>query len=319
MVQGRKVGKVNWLFLRGRMERHKECAWTSLEECTDMWTHLFAGLVQEDDFGKILYSNGNRVTIYRYNFIENWVKSFSKINFELFIPNIIVARGGFKEYVPVLKRYPRAKKIYYGANHGCIPKDGIKYDLILCDNEAQVAKCEAHGLKGGLFIKPAAPQFKPLGLVKKYDVGFSAIWPRDKRKNVRWVHKTVPSDLKVLQMGNACNAPDNVFVKRIKHNRMVRAINKCKVIIAPYTSEDSCPRIISEALACGAPVVALDACQFWRAKYPVDVVSKEYFWEIVRERIKGDSSAVLEVYKQELSIKASVNYLRKVIDGICDI
>ena len=308
---------MNFLFLRGRMERHKECAWKSLEECMDMWTHLFAGIVGEESCGKVLYSNGDRIVYYRSNFNEKWIKAFR--DYKASCPDVIVARGGFKEYVPLLKRYKNAKKVYYGANHGCIPKDGIKYDLILCDSEEQVRKCRKHGLNGKLFFKPAAPQFKPMHIFNKYDVGFSAIWPKDKRKNVAWVHKTIPKDLLMLQMGHACRAPKSVAVKYIAHDRMPKVINRCKVIIAPYTKEDSCPRIISEALACGVSVVALDTCQFWRDKYPVDVVLKKHFWHVVRERMKSDNASISTIYDNELSVEKAAKHLRGLIDEICDI
>lgn len=303
---------MNWLFLRGKMERHKECMWGSLEECTDMWTHLFAGLVEDGDAGSILYSNGDRLVYYRPNFTEKWIKSFK--DYKASEPDIIVARGGFKEYLPLLKRYPNAKKVYYGANHGCVPKDGIKYDLIMCDSEKQVRKCRKRGLNGKLFIKPASPQFYKWYISKTYDVGFSAIWPKDKRKNVSWVHKTAPHDIKILQMGHGVKSPSNFSVKNIRHENMCIAINRCKVIIAPYTGVDSCPRIISEAIACGVPVVALDSCQFWREKYPVDVVSKKNFWHIVRERIKAVPTPLLtDIYAKDLSIPVAAKHLRKLV------
>ena len=307
---------MNWLFLRGRMERHKECMWNSLAECTDMWTHLFAGMIGKEDTGDILYSNGKRYIEYRTNLRELWISSFSNFGPQLKNNNhydIIIARGGFKAYIPVLKNCPKAKKVYYGANHGCIPKDGIKYDLIMCDSEEQVKKCRKHGLNGQLFIKPAAPQFFPRTVEKKYDVGFSAIWPKDKRKNVSWVHKTTPKELKILQMGHGCNAPSNFSVKLIYHDKMPHAISKCKVIIAPYTKEDSCPRIIPEALACGVPVVALHGCQYWKDKYPVNYISKSNFWGIVKECVKNYKVNLYDDYKERLSIPVAAQHLRNLI------
>jgi len=307
---------MNWLFLRGKMERHSECKWETLDECTDMWTHLFSGVVKYEDAGQVLYSNGNRIVYYRSNFTEKWIKSFKDYKCKR-EPDIIVARGGFKEYVPLLKRYQNAKKVYYGANHGCIPKDGIKYNTILCDSQAQVAKCKKHGLNGQLFFKPAAPHFFPRTVEKKYDVGFSAIWPKDKRKNVAWVHKTAPKNMKILQMGHGCKAPSNFSVKQIKSDRMPRVISKCKVIIAPYTSEDSCPRIISEALACGVPVVALDTCQLWNKKYNIAVSNKCYFWNVVKVLIKAQSlsgdNLIRLNYEKHLNIDSAAQRLKEVI------
>jgi hypothetical protein len=293
-----------------------------------MWTHLFAGVVgktvgkYDEDTGLLLYSNGNRRIAYRNNFQERWLCSFKdfaayhKAKYE--DPDIIVARGGFKEYVPLLKKFPRAKKIYYGANHGCVPKDGIKYNLILCDSEEQVKKCRKHGLNGQLFFKPAAPQFFPRTVEKKYDVGFSAIWPKDRRKRVNWVHKTAPKDLNILQMGHGCRAPSNFSVKHIQHDRMPRAISKCKVIIAPYTKEDSCPRIIPEAIACGVPVIALESCQFWKKKYPVRTVDSKSFWHTVAVGVKKSGLAykrlkLRETYENELSVSEAAKHLRELI------
>lgn len=298
------------------MERHKECSWKTLDECTDMWTHLFAGVVNEEDYGSIFYdSNKYRSILLKDNYREYW--SNFKVVFGVDwvnIPDIIIARGGFNYYKPVLKKFKKSKKVYYGANHGCIPKDGIKYDLILCDSEEQVNKCRKRGLNGQLFIKPAAPHFFPRTVEKKYDVGFSAIWPKDKRKRVSWVHKTAPRDLKILQMGHACKTPSNFSVKYIKHDRMPRAISKCKVIIAPYTSEDSCPRIIPESLACDVPVVALDSCQFWHEKYCLDTESKTNFWRKVKKAINWPYGNLIKTtYDKDLSLPVAANHLRELI------
>lgn len=302
------------LFLRGKADRPKEIAFKSIESENDTWTNLMYAMTGDADTTKVLYWGGCRDVYYKDNFSVVWID-----NLKYYLgsePDVIVARGGFNEYVPILKEFPSATKVWYGANHGCIPKDGIKYDLIMCDSWAQVDKCKKHGLNGQLFIKPAPPQFVPQDVSKKYDVGFSAIWPNDTRKRVKWVHKTVPKGLKVLQMGHSCGAPKNVSVKLIDKDRMPRAISKCKVIIAPYTSEDSCPRIIPEALACGVPVVALRGCQFWHDKYPVEIASKEFFWDFVRlAALNGPKQDLRKVYEETLSIPIAAKHLRGLIEN----
>ena len=103
---------MNFLFLRGRMERHKECRWKTLGECTDMWTHLFAGVVgnSDENSGDIVYSNGFKLKHLTENIDEVWIKKF--IHYyegPTITPDVIIARGGFKEYVPLLRKYPKAK------------------------------------------------------------------------------------------------------------------------------------------------------------------------------------------------------------------
>ena len=189
--------------------------------------------------------------------------------------------------------------------------------MILCDSEEQVRKCRKRGLNGQLFIKPAAPQFFPRTVEKKYDVGFSAIWPKDKRKRVSWVHKTAPKNLKILQMGHACKAPSNFSVKHIQHDRMPRAISKCKVIIAPYTSEDSCPRIIPESLSTGVPVVALDSCQFWKDRYFIYAYQKRFFWDTVLFVINNpqlhSKDQIRDIYNKNTSLSVAAKHLRELI------
>jgi glycosyltransferase involved in cell wall biosynthesis len=306
---------VRWLFLRGRMERHKECAYTSLDNCDDTWEELFASVVADEDTGKVLYSNGHRRAYYRDNFCVEWIHKFS--NYSGKEPDIIVARGGFKEYVPLLKDFPKAYKVYYGANHGCIPADGIKYDLVLCDSEEQKVKAEKHGYRAELFIKPASHIFEPHERSKKYDVCFVALCPEDARKNVKWVYQTKPKGLKMLQLGRnpkKLRVPNNVTIKHIDKASMPKAINKCKVLIAPYKSEDSCPRVIPEALACGVPVIALKSCQFWRDRYPVVVCSKDYFWDFVRLAAIGEHRDTRKLYEEKLSIPVAAQHLRGLID-----
>lgn len=299
------------------MDRPKECAYKSLDDCDDTWEHLFAEVVGPQDTGKILYSHGHRKVYYSDYVCCEWIHSFAGYHGPE--PDVIVARGGFGEYVPLLKHYPRAFKVFYGANHGVIPKDGVKYDLILCDSPAQKQKAKKHGYRAELFFKPAPPSFSPRQVEKKYDCLLSAIWPGDARKNIKWVYKTVPRNLKILQLGHSPKffVPRNVTVKNIPKQKVPKAISKCRVVIAPYKAPDSCPRIIPEALACGVPVVALDKFHIWREKYQIAVTSKSEFWKWVRTYAKNSESLrneILEFYRKNLSVEIAGRYLRDIIE-----
>jgi glycosyltransferase involved in cell wall biosynthesis len=274
-------------------------------------------MTDPQDMVKVLYWGGNRKVYYADNFSVEWIHDFN--HYKGFEPDVIIARGGFDEYVPILKMFRQSFKVYYGANHGCVPKDGIEYNLVLCDSERQKARAESHGYKAELFIKPAPLQFQPQDVEKKYDCLLAAVWPEDKRKNVKWVYKTAPKNFKILQVGHdsGMKVPSNVTIKYVEKDRMARAISKSKVVIAPYKSADSCPRIIPEAIACGVPVVALDTVNIWQSKYQVAVVPKADFWGWVKTFVKNYEilkSEIRAYHEENLSAEKAGRYLKNLIE-----
>jgi hypothetical protein len=308
---------MKWLFLRGRVPQDRspgEIKWNSLEECDDMWEHLFAGMVHKEDMGKILYWGGHRRAYYRDNLLVEWIHSLKHYNG--FKPDVIIARGGFREYDCLLWKYENAKKIYYGANHGCIPPKGIKYWGIMVDSERQAKLIESRKLRPLLFFKPAPPIFKPVDIQKKYDVCFVAIHPNDSRKNVRWVYKTCPKSLKVLQLGNAprgIKVPKNFTIKKVRHAKVPRAMNKCHVLAAPYKSEDSGPRVITEALACNVRPFMLPETEYWRGLIGSHfTVEKIHYWDAIQRLLKKPPSVktALDRYNDMLALADPSEHLR---------
>ena len=305
------------LFLRGKADRPKDIAYPDIERCLDTWEQLAFWMTEPQDMAKVMYWGGSRKVYYADNFSVHWIHDFK--NYKGKEPDVIIARGGFNEYIPILKQFPKAFKVWYGANHGVVPRDNIKYDLVLCDSYAQKENAEKHGYKAELFIKPAPLQFCPQDVPKKYDCLLAAVWPKDERKNVRWVYKTAPKNIKILQVGHSANMkiPKNVVIKYIEKDRMATAISKCKVVIAPYKSADSCPRIISEALACGVPVVALKGINIWHEKYQIAIVSKSEFWGWVNTFVRNNGilkDDIREYYEKNLSVEKAGKYLRTLIE-----
>ena len=227
----------NWLFLRGALDGNNKY---NLKHDTDMWNSLFWGL--SDKRGYVWYK-GKQTP-------ENVTHIF--------------ARGGFDYYLPVLKRYPSAYKIRYGAGPRLYPEKGIDYDLVLVDSESQKKKVQKKFPRQRVetFFKPAGNHFKPMDIEKKYDVGYVAAIPEDARKRCKWVYKTLPKDLKMLQLGQTpkkLKVPKNVKLKHCRSDKMPKYINQCRTIICPYTEDDSGPRIISEAMACDVRPFILDS------------------------------------------------------------
>lgn len=282
---------ISLLMLRGQVPTDrgkggwKEILYPNITQCMDFYTLLAYEMTRgKDDWCEVVYWGRDRKKFIDYNAWEIWVKRLRDYK-PAVSPTVIFARGGFLEYHRILKRYPDAFKIYYGAGKRYGPQPGFtNYDLVLVDTYEQVDALQTKfpNLQIGRIEKAAPTQFRPLERVEKeYDVCYVAVHPEDARKRCRWVYKTCPKDLRVLQLGYApkAGAPKNFTVRYVPREKMPTMMNKCRVGIAPYTPEDSGPRVIVEMLACGLPVVCLDATQ--DPALPVTTTTKAKFWERV--------------------------------------
>ena len=222
-----------WLFLRGELDENNR---KNILADTDMWYQLFQELSKDDKME--LWFKHNVPMHNRYDYI--------------------FARGGFDYYNPILKQFPKAYKIYYGAGKRIVPDGKIKYNLVLVDTEVQKQKVidkfpMAHV---ETWFKPAANHFKPMPEVeKKYDVCYVANCHskfQERIKRVKWVYKTAPKDLKILHLGKSSRKPpSNIKVKQATLKEMPKYINQCKAMIVPYKEYDSAPRVITESINCG--------------------------------------------------------------------
>lgn len=327
------------LMLRGQVPRDrpkKEIMWGSIGESNCVWEHLAYYL--GDERSEILYWGGRREVNYDQKSTVKWVKSL-KHYVPDFVPDIIFARGGFKEYVPILKKFPKAFRIYYGSGARYRPKDKIKYDLVLCDSERQRKKIISIGMNGQLWIKPAIDSlFYPRNDYKKYDVCYvgDARFPfRAKIKGIKLAY-SIPKDLTMLHLGwnGKYKPPKNVKVKRITRDKMPEYISRCRVGIVPYRGfYDSAPRCIPEFLACGLPIVVLDEVNFWGKKYlglrenethntvMGFIEKKNNFWKGVRfkvecyhERVHYEPEEIVNYYKKNLSMPVAVKHLKELIN-----
>ncbi|MCP4651134.1 MAG: glycosyltransferase family 4 protein [PVC group bacterium] len=324
----------NWLFLRGYFDRNNK---KSLKNDSDMWVQLFSKLVPDgitmpdSANGAICYVDYKQTMPQMYEYLPIIGKEKAKMLAKEF--DYVFARGGHKEYEPILKKCKNAYKIYYGAGARIVPEKDLGYSLILCDSEEQKKKCKKKypHIKSSLWIKPAARHFKPVECEKEYDVCYVADCHskfQEKIKRVNWVYKTAPKDLKILHLGkSSIKPPKNVTVKRVQRIDMPKWYSKCKVGIVPYKGYDSCPRVIPEMLACGLPLVVMDSVNFWIKKYFFTSpfkgrkINKNGFWEIVGVYLnpykhKIDFVGELSDYYQEnLSLKPAAEHLRSLING----
>lgn len=313
------------IVLRGKADRPKEISFKSIGQEEDMWTLLFHSVLSNDkknNMGYVVYWGDKRHQYLDINYWVIWTESLKKYKPDI-NTDIIFARGGFKEYIPFLNRYPKAFKIYYGAGVRYIPKDGIKYDLILVDCKDQIPAVKKRHPRTPVdtFFKPAPDNmFYPRKVKKKYDCCFVAVKPGDSRKRVEWVYRTVPKDIRILQLGNKPDfkTPKNVVVKKIQKSMMPEYMSMCRVGIAPYTSDDSGPRVIPEFMALGIPVVGLKDLMYNRGKYGASVIteSADCFWSAVRAATKFSpeiTTAIRSYYVNNLNTEKAGAYLRDII------
>lgn len=325
------IYKMKFLMLRGQVPQDRnpqEIIFDRIEDVDDVWTQLFFSMVNNNDCGELWYWNGNRTKKFTHNFIERWLPTFQKHIID-FVPDIIFCRGGFKEYHDVLKRFPKAIKIYYGAGRRFLPQSGFyDYDIILQDSLEQVEICKRKfpRVLTTLFIKPAADNIiYPIESEKEYDVCFPANGAQE-FKGHNFIYKTVPKDIKLLNLGNnprGYKYPNNVTSYRVLRAEMAQHYAKCKMGIVVVNSEiDSCPRVIPEQLACGLPIVVLDGIRFWKDKYIVsgvtgELATKAEFWKVVNFVLSNlnlyDSR---KYYEQNLSLLIAAKFLRRKIDEV---
>jgi glycosyltransferase involved in cell wall biosynthesis len=326
---------MNIIFLRGavppKSEHPEKLLYNQIEDCEDMWTQLFYYLLKSlGAKGELLYQGGNRKFVIDNMFTERWVPSFNKYKPKR-KPDLIICRGGFKYYDCINKRFPKAKKVYYGAGARFYPTTGYeKYDLFLTDSNAQLIKIRKKGKNVALFIKPAATLFKPFKTKKKFDICFiaNAAQARIKRHKL-FLQSFAKSKLSILNLGGT-NKKLVALARKLGVNikwdgwslrkNLPQKISKCRVGVCCSTNYDSCPRVIPEYLACGVPIVATKNMNFWHDKYIVPgtglLVREDRLLHGVKKLLNVDVDVVADCYNNRLSMNPAVAYLAELLEPI---
>ena len=329
---------MKFLMLRGQVPQDrdpKEIIFNNIKDCDDVWTQLFFSMLYQEDYGELWYWGGTRENRFDFNFVERWIPNFRMYKTD-FVPDVIFCRGGFEEYHPVLERFPKAIKIYYGAGRRFLPRLGFHdYDIILQDSPEQVKICKEKFPKAltTLFIKPAADNiFYPKNYMKEYDICFPANGAQA-FKGHKFVYSTIPSDIKLLNLGNnprGFKYPTNVTSYRVLRSQMAEHICKCKIgIVAVESDIDSCPRVIPEMLACGLPIVVLSGVRFWGDMYINSIVSsklplptgemsdKNSFWSTVRGILNNyNLYSPREYYEKHLSLEVAAMFIKERVNEV---
>jgi hypothetical protein len=314
---------MKYLFLRGQVPQDRnpqEIVFNTINECDDVWTQLIYAMTRSEDETELWYWNGNREHKFSQNFTERWVPNFNTYRNE-FEPDVIFCRGGFPEYHSVLKRFPKAFKIYYGAGRRFLPQAGFSdYDLILQDSPEQVDICKSKypNIETTLFIKPACDNlFYPKNINKEYDIVFPANGTQEAIKGHKFVFSTVPKNYKILNLGNKgkISPPKNIERLRVLKTQMSDNLQRAKVgIVCCNSNVDSCPRVIPEMIACNIPIICFEDIRFWREKYITPqtgvLANKDNFWLKVDYVLNNlDKFTPKNYYDDNLTLTHAARYI----------
>jgi len=202
------------------------------------------------------YESGLRMRCFEsFNSIDN------SIDFD-----IIFARGGFLEYVPVLKLFKNAKRIYYGAGARFSPPDGLDYDLILTDTIERLSINESKfpNSKHRLFLKGYKPPKLFDVVVKYFDICNVTSIPINKGQEVlaKAIDKTELNFLNIgdynMDMAVLYDPMNSIFTGSIERNVVFQHIQNCRLGFVGAHAKSGNPRVIVEYMAAGIPIVMLD-------------------------------------------------------------
>jgi len=218
-------------------------------------------------------------------FIQRFVRSFDEC-FKYKKPDVTFFRGGFSEYDRLTKKNPKffGTKLYLGANGPRrYPIYGGIYDKILIEDERDIKKDNHYP-----FYKIGVPNiFKPLNLQKKYDICWIANGTQIKQKGqeyfIEYVSKSnVLKNAKILHIGNKpdvgkklCDkyGVDNIdFTGHYDRFGVNKALNQSKFGLVTSNDVDGCPRISTEILATGTPLLIRDKTRLLRYYRDLDFV-----------------------------------------------
>jgi hypothetical protein len=252
-------------------------------------------------------------------FNQRWCHNF-KDTIKYPNPDISFFRGGFREYDLFTRTCSNhlGKKIYLGAGKRIFSQWGGKYDVYLIEDERDFVK-NRNCLP---FYKTASPSiFKPLDEEVKWDICWPCNFTQLKYKGQQYFIKLISKNkdlqnLKIVHCGNKpeigkrlCNdmGVKNIeFLGPLSRPDLNNILNKSKVGLNLSNLQDGCPRMSTEILMSGTPLILRDTVRLlkeFRKKGVVNVNEKNVVPQIITAvaTYKELKNEVLQTIGNELS------------------
>lgn len=246
------------------------------EKCHDYYLIFPIWLLENDYFDEVVIwrmSDENIPDIVfkigEKRYIQRWVKHFKEAAGCFNPPDISLFRGGFPEYDEATLLHPDkfGIKLYLGAGKRILPQYGGKYDVCLLEDERDFVtdrKCLP-------FYKTANPHiFHPLDTPKDYDVCWPANFTQIRYKGQDLFFNTFGGcprliDLKIIHCGNKkdmaiqmskdANLSHFQSVDSVDRETLNYLLNRSKFAINFSNRNDGCPRVSTEILMSGTPLL----------------------------------------------------------------
>jgi len=252
-------------------------------------------------------------------FIQRWVTNF-KETYKYDRPVISFWRGGFQEYSEVVRTRPKffGKKLYLGAGKRIYPQYGDKYDIVLLEDERDFR--DSTQLP---FYKTANPNvFKPFSKIRKYDLCWPCNFFQIRHKGQEFFISSISKSnflrkLKIVHAGNKSdvgrklcrkyNVNNIEFVGWLERPKLNELFNESKFGIVTSNLVDGCPRISTEILMSGTPLLIRDQTRilYYYKQSGVVEFNDRNIEKKVKESIsnyEGLSREVLSIIDSKLSV-----------------
>ena len=248
------------------------------KNCHDYYLLLPLWLLQNDYFDEViiwrLTKQPKEDIVFDVNgrkFIQKWVTNFNK-TFDYPSPDISFWRGGFKEYDQVTKLKPKhfGLKLYLGAGRRQYSQFGGKYDAYLMEDMRDV-----HSKHTCIpFFKTTSPHIfysgdAPLIWDICWPCNFTQIRYKGQELFINAISKSpFLQRLKIVHCGNkpevgkalcAKHGVTNIeFLGLTDRPRLNKILNASSFGLVLSNIQDGCPRISTEILMSGTPLIIKD-------------------------------------------------------------
>jgi len=325
-----------WLFRSNLKNFEYYHKYETLEEfekkCHDFYMLFPIWLLRNDYMDTVVIWRLSNTSIKDINFVVNgklysqrWVRNFNEV-FNYPKPQMSFFRGGFKEYDIITKQNPDhfGLKLYLATGRRVRPQWGGFYNYLLQEDKRDMVYSDHKCLP---FYKTASPEifFPYLTGDSKENEQYDICWPCNftqiRYKGQEFFIRTISQnkDLQKLKIVHCGNKPEvgkklckkygvtNIkFEGSVDRKRLNALLNHSKFGLCLSNLQDGCPRVITEILSSGTPLIISNltrVLKYYKMKGVVEVNDLNINGKI-RAAIKDYKkykSEVAESIKKELS------------------